>query len=288
MSIEQAFTSETVLEAAMELSNLGVSVVPVVGKVCPIPWKRYQREIAPVSKIYDWHAVGILRGVAVVLGAVSGNLTVVDLDGEQAVKDFYDAFPHYADTLTVLSGSRRGRHLYFYSFREMKTTICDGIELRSTGAYVVAPPSVHPSGLSYEVIVRDEPITLPDIDDVAMWIQQRRGGNTPPPAAPVVPINPRRPDGSNPAWVATAVNRQLADVRTTQTDVNNKLNAAAYSLGRIAGNPNSGLDTNELVSLLADAASHLTARDGYNATIRTINSGLKAGMNNPVKIPKVR
>ena len=44
----------------------------------------------------------------------------------------------------------RGAHVYFASDLKTCDTTIPGVELRGDGSYVLAPPSVHPSGVPYE------------------------------------------------------------------------------------------------------------------------------------------
>jgi putative DNA primase/helicase len=44
----------------------------------------------------------------------------------------------------------RGAHVYFRGNLPTGKTTISGVEIRGEGAYVLAPPSVHPSGVPYE------------------------------------------------------------------------------------------------------------------------------------------
>jgi len=98
---------------------------------------------------------GTERNVAILTGRISG-IVVLDIDsgeGERNIKS--RKVP--ADGPQVLTG--KGRHLYFaYPFEqigdghELKNFVgtIQGVDFRSDGGYVVAPPSLHVSGREYQ------------------------------------------------------------------------------------------------------------------------------------------
>lgn len=91
--------------------------------------------------------IGLRTGVA---------FDVVDLDSEQAV----DALEAARDGRERISGpvvaTAKGFH-YFVQPTGLgnRAGVLPGIDFRGQGGYVVAPPSVHPSGAQYRLIVRD-------------------------------------------------------------------------------------------------------------------------------------
>lgn len=91
-----------------------------------------------------------------------GNLILIDADNEE-IAQICEGLP---DTFTVKTGSPEEykKHYYFITDKKMKGIRLsrekqgDLGDIRSTGQYVVAPNSIHPSGNKYEVI-KDLPIT---------------------------------------------------------------------------------------------------------------------------------
>jgi len=176
----EAFLKTHVLEAAHALLDVHISVIPIRSrdKKPAISWDAYQNVRANHAGVDSWYKNGLLGNVGIVMGDISRNLVCIDLDGQDAVKTFYKAFPDlFHSTMTILSGSHEGRHLYFFSEKLPATTRCKdaigGFELRANGCYMVAPPSIHPSGKHYETRgVR--PIAVVDnLDDVQAWIRNR-------------------------------------------------------------------------------------------------------------------
>jgi hypothetical protein len=92
--------------------------------------------------------------IAIATGAVSG-IFVIDVDGLDAEIELrnlevkYGGLPSTVEVITA-----RGRHVYFRSpelpVRNSASKIAPGIDVRGDGGYVLAPPSIHPSGRRYE------------------------------------------------------------------------------------------------------------------------------------------
>jgi Bifunctional DNA primase/polymerase, N-terminal/Primase C terminal 1 (PriCT-1) len=88
--------------------------------------------------------------------ATGGNarLAVIDVDGdggEATLSELERAHGKLPPTVEVITGN--GRHLYFRGAAEFPTTggkLGKGIDTRGEGGYVIAAPSVHPSGRRYQ------------------------------------------------------------------------------------------------------------------------------------------
>jgi len=91
-------------------------------------------------------------GVAIICGAISGGLVVCDFDDDRAYARWVTSNYALAETLPSVKTSR-GYHLYARCDDKKTRTLADG-ELRGEGAYVVAPPSLHPTGWRYEWTAR--------------------------------------------------------------------------------------------------------------------------------------
>jgi hypothetical protein len=141
--------------------QLGWSVIPIQpGEKLPLgnmPWGEYRQTRSTKRKIEQWFDVESPPSIGIVLGRVSGGLAVRDFD----ILDAYDAwmFDHQelANLLPTVRTSR-GRHVYFRTDPRLidklsgrrgtsRLDFVDG-ELHA-GGYVLAPPSVHPSGEDY-------------------------------------------------------------------------------------------------------------------------------------------
>lgn len=97
------------------------------------------------------------QNIAIVTGKVS-NLIVIDLDEKTLAHKIFsdwDAILHH----TFVVETARGYHIYcrpksgtFPPTAKFMDSSGRGIDIKSEGGYVVAPPSIHPDGTKYKVI----------------------------------------------------------------------------------------------------------------------------------------
>ena len=176
--ILQSAQASTVHQAALRYASANISVLACRRNKAPAlaNWKHLQQRCADAATINSWHDPGLLESVALICGRVSGNLVVVDCDGLDAVAAFSARFPKLLDTYTVRSGSGQGAHFYYYAKLCPPTTRVIGapvgnLELRADGCYVIAPPSVHPSGQRYAVTNPTRILHVFDLHEVVLWIR---------------------------------------------------------------------------------------------------------------------
>jgi hypothetical protein len=104
--------------------------------------------------------------IAIATGMAS-HVFVLDVDGAEAELKKLEA-QHGAIPPTVEVITARGRHLYFKwpdrLVRNSAGKIAPGIDVRGEGGYVLAPPSVHPSGRRYEWSVDTANVIAPAPD----------------------------------------------------------------------------------------------------------------------------
>ncbi len=140
------------LPHALAYSADGISVIPIGNEKKPAirGWKEYQARRADERQIRQWFATGKgIQGIGIVCGSVSGNLAVRDYDESSAYDGWRASHPELAAALPTVRTSR-GYHVYFRLAQVEKTQTFDDGELRGEGAYVLAPPSRHPSGCVYQ------------------------------------------------------------------------------------------------------------------------------------------
>jgi hypothetical protein len=117
------------------------------GKVTLREWRRFQSfKPYPVvidawAKRYPQANIGILTGPLY-------NLTVLDDDRQRPTTE---VFRQFGETPLVVSTPRGGAHYYYgYNGETSATAISDGLDIKSKGGLVIAPPSARPSdGLKY-------------------------------------------------------------------------------------------------------------------------------------------
>lgn len=138
------------MQSALNYIKQGISIVPIpLGKKFPeIEWKEYQNRLATEDEIKSWFG-NQDKNIGIVTGKMSG-ITVVDVDlnkgGNSSLSEL-----GIASLTTAISG--HGLHLYFkYSDDERIKTVVKmlpGIDIRSEGGIIVAPPSLHETGKRY-------------------------------------------------------------------------------------------------------------------------------------------
>jgi putative DNA primase/helicase len=126
-------------------------------------WAVYQTRPPTKEEVGDWQAKGVLDQVAISTGGISG---IIILD-EDAPPEFQSwLFEHGYNlprTPTVetssyvddLGATHTKRHYYFkHPGGKIKNMIkkIPGADIKADGGYVVAPPSIHPSGARYRWI----------------------------------------------------------------------------------------------------------------------------------------
>lgn len=296
MSILKGATNESVKGAAVDYLMNGYSVLPLTGKQPSNGWKVYQTKRAHVTDVDWWESDGLLKNVGIVCGAVSSNLVVIDLDGQEAAELFKAAFGHVlVQTFTVRTGS--GLHVYLHcgtlpSNRKIGLGFGhSGIEIRGNGQYVVAPPSIHPvTRKPYEIAIPKPVLRLDGLWDIEKWLD---GLETPQKAVVVekqMEIQPRQGfmDGvvlydregkrvRNPkAYARIALSDECRKVARRAHGTRNKaLYATAQRMSQFI---NLGLLTHsEVVRALSDAArSWSGSKQSEGQILATIASGLNS------------
>ena len=163
------------LETARYYVSVGFHVLPLHNAVagggcscgrtnCQSPGKhpRTKRGVKDAStdpkQIEAWWRNGSAANIGVATGLVSG-LLVIDLDSPQGLAAFRRIHAaHGGEPLPrapiVVTG--RGWHIYFPIPPGSERISCStgkgseqGVDVRADGGYVVAPPSIHPSGHVY-------------------------------------------------------------------------------------------------------------------------------------------
>ena len=145
-----------------------------------------------LEQVRAWWEKEPEANIGLATGRASG-VVVIDLDGEQAETAYgvlllAHGNPGSAgapDGATVRTGS--GWHIYLdpgeADIRNSASRVAQGIDVRGDGGYVVAPPSVHPSGRAYVWCDDVPPGGLPVVSE--RWAALL--GPPPPPARVAMP-----------------------------------------------------------------------------------------------------
>jgi len=127
-----------------------MSVIPVKQDKKPhIKWEQYQTQKADEQQIQAWWERWPNANVAIVTGKISG-IDVVDVDSQDGHVALNEYLPDILQTPIVKTPSG-GWHYYFaYKTGLVNATrLIKDCDVRTTGGYVVAPPSQNGNGQSW-------------------------------------------------------------------------------------------------------------------------------------------
>lgn len=191
-----------------------------------LPWSTYITRKSTLAERERWWpkhqrfrsraGEGDCQNVGVVTGRVS-NLVVLDIDDEETYALLLSKLPWLNNDFTVKSG--RGYHVYMRpgTAENIKTSTFTYNEklhhIKAEGGYVVAPPSMHYSGLTYSLI-SDPPSqenghrwTTPELltRDIAFVASELVA------AGVEVSNSPEHAGKSEPGWVSELLGRETGD-----------------------------------------------------------------------------
>jgi hypothetical protein len=145
-----------------------------------VAWEPLQSSHPSAEQVADWFGRWPDANIGIVTGEIS-NLIVLDIDpkhgGDASLDRLERQFGQLPATIEVTTGGG-GHHFYFAhpgGLIRSRAGLAQGVDLRGDGGYIVAPPSIHPSGHPYLWDVGHSP------EDVALaalprWILLESGG----------------------------------------------------------------------------------------------------------------
>jgi hypothetical protein len=152
---------------ALDYVEIGWSVIPLQfkDKRPLIEWKEFQNRKAEADEVKGWFRRWPETNLGIVTGVISG-LVVIDVDpqheGKKSLAKLEKKHGPLPPTIESLTGGG-GQHLYF-SHPGIRTPnkagLEPGIDIRGDGGYIVAPPSLHPSGKHYRWVKGHDPKTI--------------------------------------------------------------------------------------------------------------------------------
>lgn len=268
----------SLVRAALAYAASGLHVLPIrPGAKTPLTEHGVHDASADEAQIRSWWGRCPNAGVGIACGP--SRLLVVDLDGPQAVEAWRALLAEHGDRATTATvRTARGWHCWYRLPGDVELGNSVGrlgpkIDTRGAGGYVIAPPSVHPSGAVYtwrepRLPVREAPAWL-----VSALCDRPVVPSERPPAPPLSTANVR-----GHKYLSAAVQGELQRVLDAQPGVrNDTLCRAAFSLGQLVGA--GALDEAAVVEALTAAASAVGL--GPVEADRTLRSGLHAGTKNP-------
>ncbi|MDO8634779.1 MAG: bifunctional DNA primase/polymerase [Dehalococcoidia bacterium] len=142
----------SVLSYAKFYRSIGWSVFPILPhskKPAVGAWLPYQSRLATLQELDDWFKDSD-KGIAIVTGAISGDLLVLDCDPRHGGHESLANYPPCSTDCPTVKTGGGGFHFYYHAPSKCIPAIAPGLDVKAEGGYVVAPPSIHPdSGLAY-------------------------------------------------------------------------------------------------------------------------------------------
>ena len=152
-------TENIFLKAALQYINIGFSVFPVKPKGKePLTAHGCRDASTDENQIKKWWQQYPNANVGLAMG---NGLIAIDLDvdedkgvnGYHVLCDWQRENGELPDTILSITG-RGGYHMIFRTEKDYKNAVglYDGVDVRSNGGYIIAPPSIHPNGHTYQCV----------------------------------------------------------------------------------------------------------------------------------------
>ena len=169
----------SVLQTALAYAKQDIRVIPIKQGEKRPPMQGWQNAAtSDASTIRTWFE-GQFKdcGLGIATGEFRNRyLVVIDIDdrpefsGSDTLKDLEQLHGELPNTVEVITGSG-GRHIYFLTDQPIRNEasgkLGQGIDVRGIGGQVLAPPTIHPNGKTYE------------------WVEGKTIANTPPADMPL-------------------------------------------------------------------------------------------------------
>lgn len=142
------------LEAALQYAKKGYPVFPVRSDKAPLTPHGFKDATKEEELIRQWWTKFPDAGIGMPTGAASG-IVVLDVDprngGDRSLQELKDQGYSLQDGPSVLTGGGGVHYWFFHPWGNLPVVhgFRPGLDFQGEGAYVILPPSRHPSGNSY-------------------------------------------------------------------------------------------------------------------------------------------
>ncbi len=139
------------LEAALSYARKGICVFPCKPRSkTPATQNGFKDATTDEEQIRRWWTENPKYNIGIPTGEVN-RIWVLDVDGDEGYES-YGKYKGEIDKNTPQVSTRKGMHLYFKYHEGLGTSAkrLPGLDVRADGGYVIAPPSVHESGMVYD------------------------------------------------------------------------------------------------------------------------------------------
>lgn len=191
MSSVVSSVPKTLAEWALWYAENGFAVFPLRPRTKdPITAHGFKDAVTDLGQVRAWWGKTPDANIGIATGNMSGGLLVIDCDvdedrdedGLRTLNSWENEHGALPETATVITG-RGGQHLFYRTdepisiSQDMTEDKHIGIDIRCNGGYIVAAPSVHPNGNTYELqdYFEDVPIAAADenVLEFVRWVQAK-------------------------------------------------------------------------------------------------------------------
>ena len=219
------------------------------------------------ARIEQWWEQWPDANIGIALGPSS--LVVVDVDDPVVFKTAGLELPR-----TLTARTSRGGHFYYAAKSEIKGFEGPGCDVKTSGGYVLAPPSVHPSGSRYEWVDPDAPLA-----PVPEWVLQNATARAEWNIEGEFTPSPRTS-----RYGLVAVMSECRALATTPTgNRNHRLNRAAFAIGQLAAGGEVGMIDGSLDPAVVEKVieAGLSCGLDYKEVVRTVRHAFEDGITKP-------
>ncbi len=281
--------SDTLLGAALEYAAQGIAIMPCRGKRPALSRTGEAHAVATsdADQIREWWTTNPRWNIGI--ACTANRLAVIDIDGPAGVEWIKDHHLPMPTTWTATTG--RGHH-YYYRWPEGETIrtcqIAPKLEIRAAGAYVIAPPSIHPDGDTYRWAhsTRCDWDDIPELPPEWITLQAQKSSTSTEPLSTIENTAPPtlQPQKSSTIPTANTVARKrLAGLaHHLATTPKGERHSALYTISRTLGGlvASNHLTVAQIHGALYAAAetNGLLAEDGGHNVTQTITDGIAKGI----------
>jgi predicted P-loop ATPase len=292
---QKTSASTEILTAALDYAKRNIPVFPCdPATKKPLVENGFYAATIDLVTIKDWWRQFPRAMIGIPTGSAS-QIFVVDADVDSERGNGHDTLKKLGfdqlDSRAAVT-PRGGTHFYFRHQEGLRNTVGDAIhgigpavDTRGEGGYVIAPPSMCADGRRYEWL-EDGATTIGPVPQAILDALKRVRKIDDPSKSVARAGSTKSVNRMNAAYARAAKDRECGEVEKAPVGSrNHTLNQAAFSLGQLVG---AGLSENEIREALFKAAEkcELVKTDGALSVRKTIESGLRAGIKDPRKIPE--
>jgi len=279
-------------EAALAYARRGWAVFPLQRRSKePAVAGAYKAATTDVGQVSTWWHRWPDANIGLATGAVSG-LWVLDIDGPEGEASFAALVGEHGGELaeTLMASTGKGHHLYWRLptgvDQGRRIGVRPGLDVIGSQGYLVAPPSIHPSGRLYVWCDADHELEV--APEWLLTLDRPKAPRTAPTGAPRIRAPRMRPEGVEAfegiqdarRYLGGVVRRAVADVMSAgQGQRNVQLFRAAVWVVSVA--TGLGQDASSALGDLYRAAQVAGLED--EEIERTLDSAATKGLRNPMR-----